>query len=97
MYLGKVVELADAAQLYENPQHPYTKALLSAVPRVNAKVKRERIILQGDVPSPMHPPAGCSFHPRCQVTNKPQGCFQDSPKLRKLEGERFVACHLSER
>jgi oligopeptide/dipeptide ABC transporter ATP-binding protein len=96
MYLGKVVELADVDQLYENPQHPYTKALLSAVPRVNAKVKRERIILQGDVPSPMDPPSGCSFHPRCPVTNKPEGCFQDSPKLRKLNGERFAACHLSE-
>ena len=96
MYLGKVVELADANELYENPQHPYTKALLSAVPLVNAKVKRERIILQGDVPSPMHPPSGCSFHPRCQVTNKPPECFQDSPKLRKLEGKRLVACHLSE-
>jgi oligopeptide/dipeptide ABC transporter ATP-binding protein len=94
MYLGKVVEIADAQQLYENPQHPYTKALLSAVPRVNAKVKRERIILQGDVPSPMSPPSGCSFHPRCPAPNKPPGCFQDSPKLRKLDGERFVACHL---
>ncbi len=96
MYLGKVVELASSKELYENPQHPYTKALLSAVPRVNSKVKRERIILQGDVPSPMDPPSGCSFHPRCPATNKPEGCFQDSPKLRKLGSERFVACHLSD-
>ncbi len=95
MYLGKVVELGDAQDLYRNPQHPYTKALLSAVPRVHAKDKGERIILQGDVPSPLDPPSGCSFHPRCQVKNKPEACFQEPPKLRKLEGSQLSACHLN--
>lgn len=95
MYLGKVVELADAEELYKNPRHPYTKALLSAVPQVNPTIKRERIILSGDVPSPLAPPAGCSFHPRCQAVNKPSTCFQDPPKLRKLEGGCHVACHLT--
>lgn len=94
MYLGKVVELSAAETLCKNPQHPYAKALLSAVPLANPKVKRERIILRGDVPSPMNPPSGCSFHPRCPMTNKPDGCFQDPPKLRKLESGTLAACHL---
>jgi oligopeptide/dipeptide ABC transporter ATP-binding protein len=96
MYLGKVVELAEAKDLYENPRHPYSKALLSAVPQANPTAKRDRIVLQGDVPSPMTPPAGCHFHPRCPVANKPEGCFQDPPKLRKLKEGSLAACHISE-
>ena len=94
MYLGKIVEMSDAAAFYQNPQHPYSKALLSAVPLANPKAKRERIILRGDVPSPMNPPSGCSFHPRCPMANKPEACFQDPPKLRKLASGACAACHL---
>src|SRR6185503_6168275 len=84
MYLGRIVELADAPVLYKAPKHPYTQALLSAVPRVDPKSRRERIILSGDVPSPLSPPSGCPFHPRCQVKDKPKACFDELPKLRVL-------------
>jgi oligopeptide/dipeptide ABC transporter ATP-binding protein len=67
MYLGKVAEIADAEELYQNPKHPYTRALLSAIPMPDPDYKKERIILKGDVPSPIHPPAGCYFHPRCPI------------------------------
>ena len=95
MYLGRVVELADAAALYREPKHPYTQALLSAVPHVSA-AKRERIVLQGDVPSPLAPPPGCAFHPRCPVQNKPAACFQEVPKLRVLGNGSRAACHVAE-
>ena len=94
MYLGKVVEIADVQSLYNSPQHPYTKALLSAVPLPDPSVKRERVLLTGDVPSPIDPPTGCAFHPRCQVTNKPAACFQQVPKLRKLGVAHQAACHV---
>jgi oligopeptide/dipeptide ABC transporter ATP-binding protein len=96
MYLGRIVELADADTLYREPKHPYTQALLSAVPRVDAGQKRERIILQGDVPSPLSPPSGCPFHPRCPVKDKPQACFTELPKLRVLSNGSRAACHVAE-
>jgi oligopeptide transport system ATP-binding protein len=94
MYLGKLVELAEKDELYDQPMHPYTKALLSAVPIPDpaAERQRHRIVLQGDVPSPAHPPAGCYFNPRCAVAT-PQ-CRNEAPPWRDLGGGHFVACHL---
>ena len=96
MYLGKVVELADRDQLYSDPKHPYTKALLSAVPIPNPAVesKRSRIILSGDVPSPANPPAGCRFCTRCPVAI--EKCHSVEPEWRDVGGGRRVACHLAE-
>ena len=96
MYLGRIVELAEAGALYRSPKHPYTQALLSAVPRIDPKARRERIILQGDVPSPLDPPKGCAFHPRCPVKDKPQACFTELPKLRVLSNGSQAACHVAE-
>jgi oligopeptide/dipeptide ABC transporter ATP-binding protein len=96
MYLGRIVELADAAELYKSPKHPYTKALLSAVPRVDPAARKDRIILTGDVPSPLNPPAGCPFHPRCPVKDKPKACFEELPQLRTLSNGSRAACHVAE-
>jgi oligopeptide/dipeptide ABC transporter ATP-binding protein len=96
MYLGRIVELADAPALYKQPKHPYTQALLSAVPRIDPASRRERIILQGDVPSPLAPPSGCAFHPRCPVKDKPEACFKELPKLRVLGNGTRAACHVAE-
>jgi oligopeptide/dipeptide ABC transporter ATP-binding protein len=96
MYLGRIVELADAATVYRDPKHPYTQALLSAVPRVDPSRKRARIVLAGDVPSPTDPPAGCPFHPRCPVKDKPKACFSELPKLRVLGNGSRVSCHVAE-
>ncbi len=95
MYLGRIVELADAKTLYAEPKHPYTQALLSAVPRIDPKARRERIILVGDVPSPIDPPSGCAFHPRCPVKDKPVECSRILPKLRVLSNGTQAACHVA--
>jgi len=92
MYLGKIVEMAPADELFANPQHPYTEALLSAVPIPNPEMRRERIILPGDVPSPINPPAGCRFHTRCLYAQP--SCRVDPPGFEDIGGGRdhFVAC-----
>ena len=94
MYLGKVVELAEAKEIIRAPKHPYTQALISAVPEVDADSKRKRIVLPGDVPSPIHPPSGCRFHPRCPVAEKPR-CKTIAPELRMISGQHQAACHLA--
>jgi len=92
MYLGKIVEVSEKNELYSNPLHPYTKALLSAIPIPDPEAKRERIILEGDVPTPINPPTGCRFHTRCQYTMPV--CSQQEPILKDIGNEHFVACHL---
>jgi oligopeptide transport system ATP-binding protein len=92
MYLGKIVELASDTDLYNNPQHPYTEALLSAVPLPDPTVEKKRIILQGDVPSPINPPSGCHFHTRCPY--KERICEEEVPEFKDIGGGHWVACHL---
>lgn len=92
MYLGKIVELADKKTLYENPSHPYTQALLSAIPIPNPKVKKQRIILSGDVPSPMNPPSGCRFRTRCPYCF--ERCINEEPAMKILGPGHMAACHL---
>jgi oligopeptide/dipeptide ABC transporter ATP-binding protein len=93
MYLGKIVEIASRDVLYENPLHPYTKALLSAVPVPDPRVKTKRIILKGDVPSPVNVPPGCNFHPRCMYAK--DICSKEIPVLRDTGNEHKAACHFS--
>ncbi|WP_144509627.1 ABC transporter ATP-binding protein [Bacillus sp. FJAT-22090] len=92
MYLGKMVEIADREKLYDNPNHPYSTALLSALPSAHPLQKKERIILKGDVPSPANPPSGCTFHPRCFACM--EVCKTVKPILLETEGNHFVSCHL---
>jgi oligopeptide/dipeptide ABC transporter ATP-binding protein len=94
MYLGRIVESGEARAVCEAPSHPYTQALISAVPVVDPVSKRQRILLSGDVPSPIHPPGGCPFHPRCPVAEAQ--CRSDPPVLRELGAGRWVACHLAQ-
>ena len=94
MYLGKIVELADRVELYQNALHPYTRALMSAIPIPNPDFERERVILEGDVPSPLNPPSGCSFHPRCPIAK--ENCSHELPPLRQAKSGsegHLVACH----
>ena len=91
MYLGQIVELASDADLYNDPQHPYTEALLSAVPIPDPTVKKKRIILEGDVPSPIDPPSGCHFHTRCMYKEKV--CEEEAPEFKHIGGGHWVACH----
>ncbi len=96
MYLGQLVELAEAKELIRAPQHPYTQALISAVPEVDPDTKRRRIVLPGEVPSPIHPPSGCRFHPRCPLAERPL-CATEKPSLRELSPNHHAACHLAGR
>ena len=92
MYLGNIMEMASYKNIYLNPKHPYTKALLSAVPVPDPSVKKNRVILKGDVPSPINPPDGCPFHPRCAY--KLEICDKEKPELKDIGGDHYVACFL---
>ncbi len=92
MYLGKIVELTDRRSLFRNPQHPYTEALLSAVPLPDPKARKKRIILAGDVPSPITPPPGCRFHTRCPYAE--ERCRKEEPVMKQVQPGHHVACHL---
>ncbi|MBA4146555.1 MAG: ABC transporter ATP-binding protein [Verrucomicrobia bacterium] len=93
MYLGKIVEMGTAKNVVGEPKHPYTQALISAVPVVDPDSKRQRIILGGDVPSPIHPPSGCPFHPRCPIAQ--EQCRVDIPPLREIVAGHWAACHFA--
>ncbi len=95
MYLGTIAETSPAEELYVNPLHPYTEALLSAVPRTDPSHVPNRILLEGDVPSPADPPSGCKFHPRCRYAEAV--CSQEEPQLKELQPDHFVACHLADK
>jgi oligopeptide transport system ATP-binding protein len=93
MYLGAVVEIDKARELYTNPLHPYTEALFSAVPVPDPRVKRSRILLDGEVPNPIDPPSGCRFHPRCPIRQMAL-CAAERPQLKQTANGHQVACHL---
>lgn len=92
MYLGKIAEIADGMEMYRNPLHPYTQALLSAIPIPDPFVKKERILLEGDVPTPINPPQGCRFHLRCRYREKI--CEEQTPEIEEKSPNHFVACHI---
>jgi peptide/nickel transport system ATP-binding protein len=94
MYLGKIVELAATEALFSNPKHPYTEALMSAVPIPDPTYKVDQILLEGDVPSPLDPPTGCYFHPRCRYMK--ETCKNDAPQYRELNNAHYAACHFAD-
>lgn len=99
MYLGRVAEITDREVIYRDPRHPYTQALMSAIPIPDPDLRRKRIILRGDVPSPVDPPSGCNFHPRCWLRERlgsPEECVDQDPALRDLTAGHRVACHFAE-
>jgi oligopeptide/dipeptide ABC transporter ATP-binding protein len=91
MYLGKIVELADSDKLFSQPRHPYTKALMSAIPEITPGQRKERISLPGELPSPANPPKGCRFHTRCSLAT--EQCRKEEPLMKRLEKGHQVACH----
>ena len=91
MYLGKLIELGSSIEITDNPKHPYTKSLISAVPEIDKRRQKQRIQLEGDVPSPVDPPSGCRFHPRCPIAKA--DCSENEPELRQDESGHWVACH----
>jgi oligopeptide transport system ATP-binding protein len=93
MYLGRIVELAPSAELYSNPRHPYTEALLSAVPTPDPTARKQRIRLEGDIPNPINPPSGCHFHTRCPIRQLPL-CSTEKPELKEISPGHWVSCHL---
>ncbi len=93
MYVGRIVEMADTADLLQRPCHPYTEALISAVPPADPDIHYERIILEGDVPSPANPPSGCVFHPRCRYAK--ERCKTEVPQLTAVRGEHYASCHFA--
>jgi oligopeptide transport system ATP-binding protein len=100
MYLGKVVEMAPVERLYDDPRHPYTVALLSAVPEPDPRLRKQRIVLKGDVPSPANPPSGCRFRTRCwlyEQLGQPENCVEEEPPLRELATGQLTACHWAEK
>jgi oligopeptide transport system ATP-binding protein len=99
MYLGKLVELADVDELYRNPRHPYTVALLSAIPNPNPRIRKKRLVLKGDIPSPAAPPSGCRFHTRCWLRERlgnPERCATEEPVFRTVAPSHQAACHFAE-
>jgi peptide/nickel transport system ATP-binding protein len=91
MYVGRIVEIAGTQALYQSPKHPYTEALLSAVPKPDPRVRAERVILEREVADPANPPPGCHFHPRCRYAQ--HRCRIETPPLREIEQNRWVSCH----
>jgi oligopeptide transport system ATP-binding protein len=99
MYLGRMAELAEVDELYQNPRHPYTVALLSAIPNPDPRIRKKRLVLKGDIPSPANPPSGCRFHTRCWLRERlgnPENCQTIEPEFRDLGGGHLVACHWAE-
>ena len=94
MYLGQIVEVADKATMFRDPQHPYSQALIAAAPVPNPRARREKLVIEGDVPSPINPPSGCRFHTRCPFAM--DRCRVEEPKLKPVAGGQLVACHLRE-